>query len=136
MSITRFVTILALLIAGGSAAWADEYVNTNNGQGAQGVILELNVPGGRTSSVVSETNRIPTSTSYTGATVMTAGTAYPAGHAVGYLVTAPGSVTFTFLDGSTLTLALAASTQFQILPFAVTEYTLSGGAAGTFVNLN
>ena len=57
---------------------------------------------------------------------------------VGFVVTVAGNVTFTFADGSSLTIALqVAGGGFQSLPFAVTRvsYPASGAAVGSFWGL-
>ena len=57
---------------------------------------------------------------------------------VGFVITSPGNVTFTFADNSNLTVYLQiAGGGFQSLPFAVTHvgYPNSGAAVGTFWGL-
>lgn len=80
---------------------------------------------------VADTN----SAAFGGVVAMTPGTATTALRSVGFVITAAGNVTFTFADGSTITLAEPASTAFTTLPFSVTTVALGTGTAGTFWEL-
>lgn len=75
------------------------------------------------------------SAAFQGVVAITPGTATTALRSLGFIVTTAGNVTLTLADSSTITLALAASPQFQTLPFAVTNVALGSGTAGTFWNL-
>ncbi len=75
------------------------------------------------------------SAAFQGVVAITPGTATTALRSLGFIVTTAGNVTLTLADASTITLPLAASPQFQTLPFAVTNVALGSGTAGTFWNL-
>lgn len=90
-------------------------------------------------AVVSTANPMPTvdanGAAFQGVVTITPGTPVAAARSLGYVCTASGNVTLTLADGSTVTLALQASTSLQTLPFAVTNVTLGSGTAGSFWNL-
>ena len=79
----------------------------------------------------------PNNAAFQGVVPITPGTAVAAARSIGFVITMAGTATFTFPDGSTITLSLPMSGSLQTLPFAVTLVTLpsSGGAAGQFWNL-
>lgn len=69
---------------------------------------------------------------FQGSSVITPGTAMIAGRSFAYVCTGAGNITITLPDASTMTFGIAASTDLQTLPFAVTLLTLGSGTAGTF----
>lgn len=65
---------------------------------------------------------------------MTTGTVYVAGRSIGVNATAAGSIILTLAGGGTITLPVVVG--WQTFPFAATEFTFSGGAAGVVSKLN
>lgn len=98
----------------------------------------LNADGGAASHVTnfptSWTVTDPYEAPFQGVVPITPGTPTTALRSVGFVITSAGNVTFTFSDGSTLTLALPVG-GFTTEPFAVTNVALGTGTAGTFENL-
>ena len=88
---------------------------------------------------VSDQSRFPVTDSsggaFQGVVAIMPGTPTTAQRSVGFICTSAGNVTLTLADGSTLTVAVAASSAFQSLPFAVTNVALGAGTAATFWGL-
>lgn len=77
------------------------------------------------------------SAAWQGVVALTPGSASPAtpGRGLGFVCTAPGTLTMTLANGSTMAFPIAASAFLQTLGFAVTGVARSGGAAGAFWSL-
>ena len=75
------------------------------------------------------------SAAFQGCVALTPGTTASAQRSVGFICTTSGNATFTFSDGSIITVPLLANPVFQTLPFAATLVTLGSGTAATFWNL-
>lgn len=60
------------------------------------------------------------------------GVPFAPGRSIGMVIATTGQATFTFADGSTLTIVLVANTSFVTLPFACTNIAIGPGLSGSF----
>ena len=72
------------------------------------------------------------SAAYQGVVTISSGTATTPLRGLAFLCTAGGNITLTLADSSTMTFPIAASSNLQVLGFAVSNVALGTGTAGTF----
>lgn len=148
----RLLTAIALIIsvsaaAGGQTTTSTMPVRDGNpsGSNVQQMRVERAGDGSLATHSVPEVNGSPVTASnpnpvldannsaFQGVVIITPGTPFSPGRSIGFVLSSGCTETITMLNGSTISLALQASTGLQTLPFAASNVSPSG-CAGTFWN--